>query len=102
MAYLSTIAQGLTWAADHGARVANISYTVYDSSTVISAANYFRSKGGVVASSAGNTGALSSTAATSSMFVVAATDGNDVPSLVVHLRAGGENIWRPVRDLYDG
>jgi hypothetical protein len=76
-ANLSTIAQGLTWAADHGARVANVSYTVYDSSTVISAANYFRSKGGVVATSAGNTGALNGTAATSSMFVVAATDGSD-------------------------
>lgn len=76
-AQLSTIAQGLTWAADHGARVANISYYVADSSTVISAANYFRSKGGVVATSAGNTGALSSTAATSSMFVVAATDSTD-------------------------
>jgi subtilisin family serine protease len=50
---------------------------VYDSSTVISAANYFRSKGGVVATSAGNTGAVNSAAATSSMFVVAATDAKD-------------------------
>lgn len=77
-AYLSTIANGLTWAADHGARVANISYSVASSSTVISAANYFRSKGGVVASSAGNTGAAASTLPTSSMLVVAATDSNDL------------------------
>jgi subtilisin family serine protease len=74
----STIAQGLTWAADHGARVANISYSVAGSSTVISAANYFRSKGGVVAVSAGNTGALDGTAPTSSMLVVSATDSNDL------------------------
>ncbi len=74
----STIAQGLTWAADHGARVANISYSVAGSNTVISAANYFRSKGGVVAVSAGNTGAAASTSPTSSMLVVAATDSSDV------------------------
>jgi subtilisin family serine protease len=76
-AYWSTVAQGLTWAADHGARVANISYSVAGSSTVINAANYFRSKGGVVAVSAGNTGALDSTAPTSSMLVVSATDASD-------------------------
>ena len=73
----STVAQGLTWAADHGARVANISYSVAGSGTVISAANYFRSKGGVVAVSAGNTGALDSTSPTTSMLVVSATDAGD-------------------------
>src|SRR5439155_6843873 len=76
-AYWSTVASGLTWAADHGARVANISYSVAGSSTVISAANYFRSKGGVVAVSAGNTGALDSTSPTSSMLVVSATDSSN-------------------------
>lgn len=74
----STVAQGLTWAADNGARVANISYAVAGSNTVISAANYFRSKGGVVAVSAGNTSAAASTSPTSSMLVVAATDANDL------------------------
>ncbi len=73
----STIAQGVTWAADHRARVANISYSVAGSSSVISAANYFRSKGGVVAVSAGNTGAVDYTAPTSAMLVVAATDSSD-------------------------
>ena len=73
----STVAQGLTWAADHGARVANISYSVAGSRTVISAANYFRSKGGVVALSAGNTGALDSASPTTSMLVVSATDASD-------------------------
>ena len=73
----STVANGLTWAADHGARVANISYSVAGSSTVINAANYFRSKGGVVAVSAGNTGAVDTTAPPPSMLVVAATDSSD-------------------------
>lgn len=50
----SAAASGLTWAADHGARVANISYIMTDSSTVTSAARYFQSKGGVVTISAGN------------------------------------------------
>ena len=54
----SSIASGLTWAADHGARVANVSYTVSDSSTVTSAAKYFQSKGGVVTVSAGNDGSF--------------------------------------------
>ena len=48
-AYYSDMARGLTWAADHGADVANISYNnVSSSSAVASAAQYMRSKGGVV------------------------------------------------------
>jgi thermitase len=54
----SSIASGLTWAADHGARVANVSYIVSSSSTVTSGAKYFQSKGGVVTVSAGNNGSF--------------------------------------------
>lgn len=43
-AYWSDIARGLTWAADNGADVANISYGVSNSSTVSSAAQYMRNK----------------------------------------------------------
>ena len=50
----SAAANGLAWAADHGARVANISYIMTGSSTVTAAASYFQSKGGVVTISAGN------------------------------------------------
>ena len=50
----SAIANGLRWAADNGARVANISYNVTGSATVTSAAKYFQQKGGVVTVSAGN------------------------------------------------
>jgi thermitase len=60
-AYISTIAQGINWAADKGAKVANVSYNgVSGSSTVQSAANYMRSKGGVVVVAAGNSGGLES------------------------------------------
>ena len=76
-AYYSTIASGLIWAADHGARIANISYMVSGSSTVSSAAAYFRQKGGVVFSSAGNTGAVVSIADNPSIVSVAATTSSD-------------------------
>ena len=78
-AYWSTVAQGINWAADHGAKVANISYSgVSGSSTVQSAAQYLRSKGGVVVVAAGNSGGLESIAANASLLTVAATDQNDV------------------------
>ena len=78
-AYWSTVAQGIYWAADHGAKVVNVSYNgVSGSSTVQSAAQYLRSKGGVVVVAAGNSGALESIAANDSLLTVAATDQNDV------------------------
>ena len=55
-AYYSDIARGLTWAADHGAQVANISYDVTSSAAISSAAQYLRGKGGVVVVAAGNSG----------------------------------------------
>jgi subtilisin family serine protease len=56
-AYVSTLSSGITWAADHGARVANASFSVAaGSSTIATAAQYMRSKGGVVVVAAGNSG----------------------------------------------
>lgn len=78
VAYWSTVAQGIYWAADHGAKVVNISYGgVSGSSTVQSAAQYLRNKGGVVVVSAGNTGGLLGYGASDAMLVAAATDSND-------------------------
>jgi subtilisin family serine protease len=74
----SAIASGLSWAADHGARVANISYMVSDSSTVTSSANYFQGKGGVVTSSAGNYGTFSTSSDNPYILTISATDYNDV------------------------
>jgi hypothetical protein len=73
----SAIASGLTWAADHGARVANISYAVTTSSTVTSAAQYFQNKGGVVAVSAGNQGTFDASADNPYILTVSATDPSD-------------------------
>ena len=77
-AYWSTVAQGVYWAADNGARVANISYNgVSGSSTVQSAAQYMRGKGGVVVVAAGNSGGLENIAANDALLTVSATDSSD-------------------------
>jgi len=75
----STVASALTWAADHGARVANISYIMYPSATVLAAAQYFQSKngGGVVTISSGNGGTPTTASATPYALVVGSTDSND-------------------------
>ena len=74
----SAIASGLTWAADHGARVANVSFEATNSSTVKSAAQYFQSKGGVVIMAAGNNGQTDATVDNPYVLTVSATDQNDV------------------------
>lgn len=103
-AYWSTVAQGLIWAADNGARVANISYGgVTGSSSVRSAAQYLKSKGGLVVVSAGNTGIEETTGASTSMITVSATDANDQRSSwssygsYVTLAAPGQDIWTTTR-----
>jgi len=74
----STVAQGITYAADHGARVVNLSYEgASASSTIQQAASYLRSKGGVLFVAAGNTGAVDNTPPTDLMMVVAATLQDD-------------------------
>ena len=74
----SAMASGLTWSADHGARVANLSYMASGSATVTSAASYFQKKGGVVVSAAGNQGIFDATADNPNILTVSATDANDV------------------------
>jgi hypothetical protein len=77
-AYYSTIANGLTWAADHGARIANVSYGgVAGSAAIISAAKYMQSKGGLVFVSAGNNGVNENIAPTAAMITISASDPND-------------------------
>ena len=98
-AYYSTIASGLTYAADHGARVANISYGgVAGSSTIMSAANYMKSKNGLVFVSAGNNNIDEGIVSDGSMIAVSATDANDAKASFsswgsfVTLSAPGTNI----------
>jgi subtilisin family serine protease len=99
-AYYSTIASGLTWAADHGARIANISYSgVAGSAAIQSAANYMKSKGGLVFVAAGNAGINENIAPTTSMIAVSATDSTDTKTSwssygsYVALAAPGAGIW---------
>ena len=102
-AYNSAIASALTWAADHGAKVANVSYAVTDSSAVRSAAQYFRNQGGVVVVAAGNEGVLDPTAATDALLTVGATDGADLraswSNYGAHLdvAAPGVGVWTTTR-----
>jgi subtilisin family serine protease len=96
---LSAFANGLTYAADHGARVANLSFPVQSSSSTQAAAQYFVNKGGVVFNSAGNYGALDSTPASSSLVSVSATGNTDTLASwssygpYVDLSAPGVGIW---------
>lgn len=76
-AYSSDMARGLTWAADNGAHIANMSYMSWQHSTVQSAAQYLRNKGGVVFGSAGNSGIDAGANPTPYVVVVAATASND-------------------------
>jgi thermitase len=76
-AYYSTISDGLIWAADHGARVANISYAVTNSLSVNSAAQYFRSMGGVIVVAAGNDAVLSLVPDNPDVLTVSATTTTD-------------------------
>lgn len=75
--YFSAMASGLTWAADRGARVANISYSISGSATVSAAAQYFRSRGGVVTVSAGNNGTFYNYPDDPNVLTIAATDSYD-------------------------
>ncbi|MFG6490172.1 MHFG family PEP-CTERM protein [Roseateles sp. BYS78W] len=99
-AYWSTVAQGLSWASDNGARVANISYGgVSASSTVQASAQYMRSRGGLVVVAAGNNGIDEGYTPTTTMIVVSATDANDVKTSwssygsYISIAAPGQDIW---------
>lgn len=103
-AYFSTMASGLTWAADHGAKVANVSYeNVATSSTVESAAQYLKSKGGLTVVCAGNSGALQSIGLSANLVVVSATGSNDVRASwssygsYVDIAAPGQSILTTTR-----
>ena len=99
-AYFSTIASGITYAADHGARIANISYTgIAGSSAILSAARYMNSKGGLVFVSAGNNNVDENVVPDPALVVVSATDSNDAKASFsswgsfVTIAAPGTNIW---------
>ncbi|MFL6717094.1 MAG: S8 family serine peptidase, partial [Burkholderiaceae bacterium] len=99
-AYYSTVVSGINFAADNGARIVNVSYGgVAASQAVLNAAQYLRSKGGLLFASAGNNGRDEGVAPTTAMAVVSATDENDNLAgwssygSFVTLSAPGTNIW---------
>lgn len=102
--YYSLMAAALTTAADNGVRVANISFLGASlSSTVDSAAQYMRSKGGVVVVSGGNTGDLRLDPPRAALTVVSATTTMDQrPSFsswgdYIDVAGPGISIWTTLR-----
>lgn len=99
-AYFSTIASGITYAADHGARIANVSFVgIAGSSSVKSAARYMKDKGGLVFISAGNNNIDENVVPDTSFIIVSSTDSYDKKSSFsswgsfVSLAAPGSSIW---------
>lgn len=99
----SAIASGLTWAADHGAKVANLSfYGCETSSSARSAAQYMKNKGGLVVTSAGNYGKEETITPSDTMITVSATTSGDgfagwsSYGSFVDVAAPGEGIWTTV------
>ncbi len=77
-ATFSSIANAITFAADKGARVANVSLDASGSSTVANAAQYMKDRNGLVFIGAGNSGTDPGRSDYASFVVVSATDSNDV------------------------
>jgi subtilisin family serine protease len=74
----ATIARGVVWAADHGARIINLSFeNVTDSSTITAAAQDALARGVLVVASAGNCGCLAPSAANPAILSVSATTATD-------------------------
>ncbi|MCA1948720.1 MAG: S8 family serine peptidase, partial [Armatimonadetes bacterium] len=94
----SSIYLGLVWAADHGAKVANLSFRVSDNTFASLGMQYFASKGGVVTVSAGNQGDVSSSPDNPYCLTVGATDSSDqvaswsTRGTIVDLTAPGDRI----------
>ena len=98
-AFSSHIANGITWAADNGARVANISYDIAGSMTVQNAAQYMKTQGGLVVVAAGNSGTDPGYGASDALIAVSATSADDTTTSwsnhgnYVDLAAPGVSIW---------
>lgn len=73
----SSLYSALVWAADHGAKVANLSFKVSDSTFVRMGMQYFVSKGGVVTVSAGNYNSRTATPDNPDCLTVTATTPDD-------------------------
>lgn len=104
-AYFSDMAEGIRWAADHGARVANLSFGgAAGSATIANAASYMMSKGGVVMVSAGNDNTDYGYTNHASLFVAGATESGDTRAgyssfgNFVDISAPGSSIYTTARN----
>ncbi len=95
---LASVANGIVWAADNGAKVINLSLgTRFASSTLKSAVNYAWNKGAVLACAAGNSGSSAKTypAAYDKCIAVAATDENDAKASFSNFGAKWVDVAAP-------
>jgi len=78
-AYVSDMAEGLTYAADHGAKVINCSFSGFNASAIESASKYARGKGALVCFAAGNSAVNMTTGYpdTTNIVVVGATTASE-------------------------
>lgn len=104
-AFFSNIASAVTYAADNGVRVVNVSFaSTYSSASVQSAGAYLKNKGGLLIVGAGNSGTDDGSGSVTSMITVSATDENDNKASwssfgkYVSLAAPGTNIWTTSKD----
>lgn len=72
--------QGVIWAADHGARVANVSYNVAGSPAMESAGDYLMARGGVLTVSAGNYNTNVNVPSSTKLLTVGSVNSNDQKS----------------------
>jgi subtilisin family serine protease len=100
----ASIASGILWAADHGARVVNISFgAVAGNATIRSAAEYAFNHGTLVVAASGNCACVDPTPENPFILSVAATDESDSPAYFssvgpfVDLSAPGNNILTTAR-----
>jgi len=75
--YYSAMVIGITYAADNGARVANISFQIFNGAALSDAAQYMNDHGGWVVAAAGNTGAFENYLENPYIISVSATGSND-------------------------
>ena len=74
--YYSSMINGIVYAADKGARVANISFQIFNGAALSDAGRYMNDRGGWVVAAAGNTGILENYSDNPYIISVGATGSN--------------------------
>ncbi|MGH9910392.1 MAG: S8 family serine peptidase, partial [Nitrososphaerales archaeon] len=78
LGYYSSMINGIVYAADNGARVANISFQIFNGAALSNAAQYMNNHGGWVVAAAGNTGLLENYSENPYIISVGATGSTNV------------------------